>query len=76
MVAMTEKDELDRITDAIIGAAIKVHQALGPGLLESAYEACTVFELVDAGLKAEQQKPLPVIYRGVTRTAVTVLICL
>lgn len=59
------KDELDKITNAIIAAAIKVHQALGPGLLESAYEACTVFELIDAGFKAEQQKPLPVVYRGV-----------
>jgi len=59
---MTEKDTLNRITDCIIGAAIKVHRALGPGLLESAYEACLVFELAEAGLKVERQKPLPVVY--------------
>ena len=37
---MTERENLDRITDSIIGAAIEVHRALGPGLLESAYEVC------------------------------------
>ena len=63
---MTEEEELDKITHTIIGAAIDVHRALGPGLLESAYEACMVFELVDRGMSVEQQKPLPVIYRGVT----------
>jgi len=62
---MTEKDRLDQITDSIIGAAIEVHRALGPGLLESAYEACLAFELAERGLKIEQQKPLPVIYREV-----------
>jgi len=39
-----------------------VHRALGPGLLESAYEACLTFELTQRGLKVEQQKPLPVVY--------------
>ncbi|MGB9872512.1 MAG: GxxExxY protein, partial [Anaerolineae bacterium] len=62
---MTEADRLDRITEAIIGAAIEVHRALGPGLLESAYEACLAFELAQQGLKVEQQKPLPVIYKEV-----------
>ena len=62
---MTEKDRLDQITDSIIGAAIEVHRALGPGLLESAYEACLAFEIAERGLKIEQQKPLPVIYREV-----------
>lgn len=62
---MTEKQRLNRITEAIIGAAIEVHKALGPGLLESAYEVCLAFELVERGLKLEQQKPLPVIYREV-----------
>lgn len=42
-----------------------VHRALGPGLLESAYEACLAFELAQRGLKVEQQKPLPVVYREV-----------
>ena len=62
---MTEGESLDRITDNIIGAAIDVHRALGPGLLESAYEACLAFELAQRGLKVEQQTPLPVLYREV-----------
>ena len=61
----TEADELNAITESIIGAAIKVHRALGPGLLESAYEACLAFELAERGLEVEQQKPLPVVYREV-----------
>jgi len=43
-----------------------VHRALGPGLLESAYQACLTFERAERGLKVEWQKPLPVIYREVT----------
>ena len=62
---MTEKDRLNHITETIIGAAIEVHRALGPGLLESAYEACLTFELAQRGLKVERQKPLPVVYREV-----------
>jgi GxxExxY protein len=60
-----EGESLNRITESIIGAAIEVHRALGPGLLESAYEACLTFELTRRGLKVEQQKPLPVVYRDV-----------
>jgi len=60
-----DSDTLNRITERVIGAAIEVHRALGPGLLESAYEACLAFELREKGLKVEQQKPLPVIYKGV-----------
>jgi len=64
---MIEQEELNRITEIIIGAAIEVHRALGPGLLESTYESCLVFEIADRhGLKVEQQKPLQVIYRGVS----------
>jgi GxxExxY protein len=62
---MTEEDRLNRITESIIGAAIEVHRALGPGLLESAYEACLAFELAERGLKVEQQRPLPIVYRRV-----------
>ena len=62
---MEEKSRLNRITESIIGAAIDVHRALGPGLLESAYEACLAFEVAQRGLKVEQQKPLPVVYREV-----------
>lgn len=60
-----EKERLDDITGKIIGSAIDVHRILGPGLLESAYEACLVFELVEAGLKIERQKALPLLYRDV-----------
>ncbi len=56
---------INEITRTIIGAAMKVHSALGPGLLESAYEACLLFELHDAGLKAESQVLLPVVYKEV-----------
>ena len=62
---MTEKEKLNQITEAIIGAAVDIHRTLGPGLLESAYEACLVFELAERGLKIEQQKPLPIVYREV-----------
>ena len=52
------------LTDRIIGAAIAVHRALGPGLLESAYEACLVFELMARQLRVERQVALPIVYRG------------
>ena len=51
------------LTETIIGAAIEVHRELGPGLLESAYEACLVYELEERGLNVERQKSLPVIYK-------------
>jgi GxxExxY protein len=57
--------ELNKITELVIGAAMAVHRELGPGLLESAYEACLAFELVEQGLTVERQKALPVKYRGV-----------
>jgi len=57
--------KLNDITKAIIGAAITVHKELGPGLLESAYEACLAYELNETGLKIERQKSLPVRYRGI-----------
>ncbi len=60
------EEKLNTITGTIIGAAINVHRALGPGLLESAYEACMVYDLTQAGLKVEQQKPLPIVYQGVS----------
>ena len=56
------KERLDGITEQIIGGAIAVHKALGPGLLESAYEACLVYELRQRGLKVQRQKELPIIY--------------
>jgi len=62
---MAEKEEIDGLTEAIIGAAIDVHRAIAPGLLESAYEACLAYELQSRGLEIEQQKPLPLVYRDV-----------
>ncbi len=62
---MTEKERLNKITEAIIGGAIQVHRVLGPGLLESAYEACLAFELKKRGLSVEEQKPLPLVYEQV-----------
>ena len=57
--------QINQITSAIIGAAIRVHKALGPGLLESAYEACLAYELQKNEYTVEQQKPVPVIYEKV-----------
>ncbi len=57
--------DVNQITGAIIGAAIEVHRALGPGLLESTYQACLVYELRQRGWLVEAEKPLPVIYKGV-----------
>lgn len=62
---MGELDELNKITEATIGAAIDVHRALGPGLLESAYQACLAYEPIERGRKVEQQKPLPIVYKSV-----------
>lgn len=53
------------LTPEIIGAAIKIHRRLGPGLLESAYEACLAHELTKLGLRVERQKPVPLIYDSV-----------
>ena len=57
--------EINDITGQIIDAAIKVHSALGPGLLESAYEACLMYELTKRGLAVRNQVPLPVKYEDV-----------
>ena len=56
--------ELNDLTEKIIGCAIKVHRVLGPGLLESAYEVCLFHELTKAGLKAERQVKVPIVYDG------------
>jgi GxxExxY protein len=60
------RSRLNELTDQIIGAALRVHRELGPGLLESAYESCVTFELADQRLAVERQKALPVVYRGRT----------
>lgn len=58
---MTENE----ISKIVFDAALKVHQALGPGLLESAYEECLFYELKKSGLFIEKQKPLPLVYEEV-----------
>lgn len=57
--------EINDITGVIIDAAFKVHIGLGPGLLESAYEACLLHELRKHGLNVQSQMPLPIRYDGV-----------
>jgi GxxExxY protein len=58
------QERLNEITGHIISAAIEVHRELGPGLLESAYEACLAFEIRRRNLGVERQVPLPLLYRG------------
>lgn len=58
---MTENE----LSTIVIGCALKVHTALGPGLLESAYGACLHYELIKSGLFVEVQKPLPLVYQTV-----------
>jgi GxxExxY protein len=60
-----ERVKNDTLTEQIIGAAIQVHRELGPGLLESAYEACLCHELSLSGLKVERQKVIPISYKGI-----------
>ncbi len=55
----------DALTKQIIGAAIEVHRGLGPGLLESSYEACLIYELGLKGLSVEWQKPVPIVYKEI-----------
>ena len=56
----------NEITKLVIGFAIEVHRALGPGLLESAYEECLCYELAREGIRFQRQVALPVRYKGVT----------
>ncbi|MEX0692138.1 MAG: GxxExxY protein [Gemmatimonadales bacterium] len=59
----------EALTSDIIGSAIDVHRAMGPGLLESAYEACLAYELTRRGHDVERQKSLPIRYGDVTLDA-------
>jgi GxxExxY protein len=62
---ISDNQKINQITEKIIGCAISVHRGLGPGLLESAYEECLCYELVQENLKFDRQMPLPVVYKGV-----------
>jgi GxxExxY protein len=57
-------DEIDKLTERIIGCAIEVHRVLGPGLLESTYEAAMCIELADAEMSFQQQLAIPAVYKG------------
>jgi GxxExxY protein len=61
---ITEKQEV--IAKKVLDCAFEVHSHLGPGLLESTYQTCLMYELKQAGLFAEMEKPLPIIYKGVS----------
>jgi GxxExxY protein len=56
--------DVNEVSGEIVSSAIAVHTALGPGLLESAYESCLVHELRLRGLRVDVQVPLPIVYRG------------
>ncbi|MEJ7809767.1 MAG: GxxExxY protein [Gemmatimonadaceae bacterium] len=60
-----DREHLDRTTGQVVDAAMTVHSALGPGLLEGAYGACLAYELRARGLHVRTQVPLPVVYRDV-----------
>lgn len=62
---MKTRDELNDISGKIIEHAIKVHRALGPGMLEGAYEICLIHELAQNGYKVHSQVTLPIVYDGV-----------
>jgi len=57
-------DSLNAVSGAIVDSAIAVHRVLGPGLLESAYQACLAFELRKRGLEVSSEVPLPLVYEG------------
>jgi GxxExxY protein len=59
------REELNRTTGVVVDSSIKVHRRLGPGLLESAYQACLVYELVSRGLSVRSQVEVPIEYDGV-----------
>ena len=65
MKTESEPIGLNGLTSQIIGAAIEVHRALGPGLLESAYEVCLCHELRTRGIVFNRQLPLPILYKGI-----------
>ena len=62
---MQNYNDINKLTGEVIGAAIEVHKILGPGLLESVYEQCLCREMELRGIPHENQKKMPVIYKGV-----------
>jgi GxxExxY protein len=60
-----DERRLNQISGEVVDAAVHVHSALGPGLLESAYEACLAYELRERGLTVRTQIALPIVYKGI-----------
>lgn len=56
---------VNEISSEIIGAAIEVHKSLGPGLLESAYQGCLYYELLDSGLQVRKEVSMPIMYKEI-----------
>ena len=65
-MARSESARLNEISGEIVPAAIQVHKTLGPGLLESVYEACLACQLREQGLEVQTQVALPIIYKSIT----------
>ena len=65
MIYQEISGDLNKLSNEVIGLAIKVHKALGPGLLESSYKECLFYEIAKAEYKVEKEKPLPLIYETV-----------
>jgi GxxExxY protein len=63
-MALIADDRLNHLTGLIINAAMEVHRQLGPGLLESVYQICLIYELRSRGLKVDRDRRLPVRYKG------------
>ena len=59
-----ERERLDALSNRVIGAALRVHREIGPGMLERACESCLEFELIDQGVSIERQVAMPLFYRG------------
>jgi GxxExxY protein len=57
--------DIEGLSRIVIGCAIEVHRQLGPGLLESAYQACLKHELIQKGLKVRVEVPMPIIYKDI-----------
>ena len=66
MPPSTTAATLNRLTSSVLDAAIRIHRALGPGMLESAYLTCLEYEMTEARLEFERQKSVPLVYKGVT----------
>ena len=64
MISKERLEQLNKLSETIIGAAIEVHKFLGPGLLESVYEICLIEELEQRGLTVQKQVRLPLYYKG------------